>query len=43
MLLKPRTGKWKDGHIVVYEVVEATNTVEVWFIFHTKQDWENKL
>jgi plasmid stabilization system protein ParE len=42
-LLIKKTGKWKDGHIAVYQVDDAAATVDVWFIFHTKQDWENKL
>ena len=43
VLMKLRSGKWTDGHVVVYQVVEATKTVDIWFIFHTKQDWESRL
>ncbi len=32
-----------DGHLAVYRVDEAAVTVRVLFVFHTKQDWENKL
>jgi len=41
LLMKKRNSG--DGHIAVYRIDEASATVEVWFIFHTKQDWENKL
>lgn len=41
--MKKRGGRWKDGHIAVYHIDDAAATVDVIFIFHTKQDWENKL
>ena len=41
MLMKKRTSG--DGHIAVYYIDDAAATVDVRFIFHTKQDWENQL
>jgi len=41
LLMKKRSGG--DGHIAVYRIEDATATVRVLHVFHTKQDWENKL
>jgi plasmid stabilization system protein ParE len=32
-----------DGHIGVYRIDQSARTVRVLHIFHTKQDWKNKL
>lgn len=41
ILMKPRSAG--DGHLAVYKINYAAATVEIWFVFHTKQDWANKL
>ena len=32
-----------DGHVVVYRVDDAAQTVRVLHVFHTKQDWQSRL
>lgn len=32
-----------DGHVVVYRIDKDSQTVRVLHLFHTKQDWQNKI
>lgn len=41
LLMKRRNSG--DGHLAVYSVYDALATIEILHVFHTKQDWENKL
>ena len=41
VLLQKRSGS--DGHVVVFEVNLVAGEVHILHVFHTKQDWQNKL
>ena len=41
LVIQKRSGG--DGHVAIYQVDLANSVVSITHIFHTKQDWRNKL
>lgn len=39
-MLKPGA---QDGHVAIYRFDEDALTIRILYIFHTKEDWQNKL